>query len=262
MAADDVVLVEQRDSVLVITLNRPAALNAGDARVATGVSDALLELESNSSMRVGIITGTGRAFCAGVDMKATARGEGVLVPDHPEWGFLGLTNRSVSKPLIAAVNGLALGGGAEAVLACDLAVMSEDAILGFPEVTRGVYPGGGGAIRLPRELPQKLAMQLLLTGDPITATQALSWGLVNQLAPTDRVLEVAVELAARIAANSPNSVRITRQLALQATGNGSVWDDAVWATNAELNDTVPTHPDAVEGAQAFVDRRAPQWLSS
>jgi crotonobetainyl-CoA hydratase len=256
---DEIVLVERRDAVLIVTLNRPEALNAADARVATAVSDALHELESNPSLRVGVITGTGRAFCAGVDLKATARGEAVLVPGHPEWGFLGLTGRSVSKPLVAAVNGLALGGGAEAVFACDLAVMSEDAILGLPEVTRGVYPGGGGAIRLPRQVPQKLAMQMLLTGEPISATQALDWGLVNQLVPADKVLDAAVELARRIAANSPHSVRITKQLALQATAKGSTWDDAVWAANAELNDTVPSHPDAIEGAQAFVDRRAPQW---
>jgi crotonobetainyl-CoA hydratase len=143
--------------------------------MAEAFSAAIDRLESDPVVSIGVITGAGRAFCAGVDLKAVSRGEGVLVPGHPEWGFAGLTGRTISKPLIAAVNGLALGGGAELVLACDLAIMSEDATLGLPEVTRGVFAGGGGAIGLPRQAPLKLAMEMLLTGEPITAHQALAW---------------------------------------------------------------------------------------
>jgi crotonobetainyl-CoA hydratase len=253
------VLVHRSDAVGIIRLNRPAALNAADAHLAIGVARALDDLDSDATVRVVVITGVGRAFCAGVDLKATARGEEVLVPGHPEWGFAGLTGRTLRKPLVAAVNGLALGGGAEIVLACDLAVMSEDAWLGLPEVTRGVFPGGGGAIRLPRQAPLKLAMEKLLTGDPISPQEALAWGLVNTVTPAAAVLETALVLARRIAANSPSGVRTTRQMALLATAHGSDWDRAVWAANEAHNREIPLTHDAVEGARAFVERRPPEW---
>jgi crotonobetainyl-CoA hydratase len=259
--ATDHVLFESLGQVALITLNRPAVLNAADARLASAVAAAVEDLEASDELRVGVITGSGRAFCAGVDLKASTRGEDVLVPGHAEWGFLGLTGRPLAKPLIAAVNGLALGGGFEVVLACDLAVMSEEAWLGLPEVTRGVFPGGGGAIRLPRQLPLKLAMEKLLTGDSITAQQALAWGLVNSVTPPADVLETAMSLARRIAANSPHGVRTTKAMALRATAQGADWDRAVWADNEALNRSIPLTPDAVEGARAFVERRQPQWQS-
>jgi crotonobetainyl-CoA hydratase len=258
-SATEPVLVDRRDAVGIIHLNRPAALNAVDAHLATAVAAALDDLDSDATVRAVVITGVGRAFCAGADLKATSRGLDVLVPGHPEWGFVGLTGRILGKPVIAAVNGLALGGGAEIVLACDLAVMSEDAWLGLPEVTRGLFPGGGGAIRLPRQAPLKLAMEKLLTGEPISPQEALAWGLVNAVTSAADVLETAIALAGRIAANSPSGVRTTRDMALLATAHGSEWDRAVWAANEAHNREIPLTPDAVEGARAFVERRPPHW---
>lgn len=257
----DLVLFERLGAVALITLNRPEVLNAADARMATAVASAVEEVERATDLRVGVITGTGRAFCAGADLKASADAEDVLVPGHPEWGFLGITGRALRKPMIAAVNGLALGGGCEVVLACDLAVMSDQARLGLPEVTRGVFAGGGGAIRLPRQLPLKVAMEKLLTGDPITAQQALAWGLVNHVTAPADVHSTALDLARRIAANSPHGVRTTKAMALRATAQGADWDRAVWADNEAHNRSIPLTPDAVEGARAFVERRQPQWQS-
>lgn len=257
--AEPLVLVDVVDQVCVLSINRPGALNAADAHVAAAMSDALGRFEDTPNLRVAVVTGVGRAFCAGVDLKATARGEEVLVPEHPEWGFAGITQRMLTKPMIAAVNGLALGGGAEIVLACDLAVMSSEAWLGFPEVTRGVFAGGGGAIRLPRQVPWKIAMERLLTGERISADEALAWGLVNRITSPTEVLTAALELAQRIASNSPQSVRLTKEMALRSIGQGSTWDDDVWARNAELNVSIPLTADAVEGAAAFVERRSPVW---
>jgi crotonobetainyl-CoA hydratase len=144
-------------------------------------------------------------------------------------------------------------------LACDLAVLGEDAELGLPEVTRGIFPGGGGAIRLPQHIPLKLALEKLLTGDRISAAEARAWGLVNAVAPAADVLSTALDLAGRIARNSPQSVRVTRELARAAAGEGSPWADVVWARNGELNDTIPFTQDAQEGARAFVERRTPVW---
>jgi crotonobetainyl-CoA hydratase len=260
MTADDALVLERPEGhVRVITLNRPAALNSVHADLAVALSQAVDRFQADPDARVAVITGTGRAFCAGADLKAIARGEDTLLPGHPELGFAGLTQRTLTKPLVAAVNGLALGGGAELVLACDLAVMSEDAELGLPEVTRGIFPGGGGAIRLPQHAPLKLAMEKLLTGDRISAAEALAWGLVNAVTPADDVVSTAVDLAGRIARNSPQSVRVTRDLALAAAGAGSPWADVVWARNAELNETIPLTEDALEGARAFVERRLPAW---
>jgi crotonobetainyl-CoA hydratase len=250
---------ERSGHVWIIRLNRPEALNAVHATMAAEVAAAVDVLDADPELRVGVITGAGRAFCAGVDLKAVARGEDVLVPGHPEWGFAGVTQRVPAKPLIAAVNGLALGGGCELVLACDLAVMNDSTYLGLPEVTRGVFAGGGGVVRLGAS---KWAMEALLTGDPVPAERAAAWGLVNRIVPAAQVLPAALELAGRIAANSPSAVRVTKRLARTAGGAEAGWVADVWTRNAAESIAVLQTPDAREGARAFAEHREPRWQSS
>jgi crotonobetainyl-CoA hydratase len=255
-AGSGLVETERAGHVWIIRLNRPEALNAVDATMAAEVAAAADILDADPGLRVGVITGTGRAFCAGVDLKAVARGEDVLVPGHPEWGFAGVTQRVPAKPLIAAVNGLALGGGCELVLACDLAIMNDATFLGLPEVTRGIFAGGGGVVRLGAS---KWAMEALLTGDRVPAARAAAWGLVNRIVPAAQVWPAALELAGRIAANSPSAVRITKRLARAADGAESGWVADVWTRNAAESTAVLKTPDAREGALAFAEHRAPRW---
>lgn len=251
--------LERDGAVGVITLNRPDALNAVDAELAAAVGAALEELRCDPALRVGVITGAGRAFCAGADLKAIAAGRPISAPDHPEWGFAGLVEHPVDKPLIAAVNGIALGGGTEIVLACDLAVLSDGAVLGLPEVRRGLFAGAGGLIHLPRLVPLKVAMEIALVGNPITPDEALRWGLVNRVVPPGEVLSKALELARRIADNAPLSVRTGKLLLRAAVGEGAVWDRKVWAIQAQEMQTILASRDAVEGATAFAERRPPVW---
>lgn len=253
------VTVERRGAVGLITLNRPDALNAVDSRLSAALGEALDQLQADDSLRVGVLTGAGRAFCAGADLKAIAAGRPITAPEHPEWGFAGLVEHPVDKPLVAAVNGFALGGGTEIVLACDLAVLSQDASLGLPEVTRGLFAGAGGLIHLPRQLPLKVAMEAALVGDPIPPTEALRWGLVNRVVPTTEVLDVALALAERIADNAPLSVRTGKRMVRAAVGAGSAWDRDVWAhQDRELRDILASR-DAREGASAFAEKRPPVW---
>lgn len=251
--------LERRGDVAVITLNRPRALNAVDAALSGAVGEAIEELQADPALRVGVVTGSGRAFCAGADLKAIAAGREITAPGHPEWGFAGLVEHRIDKPLIAAVNGFALGGGTEIMLACDLAVLSDEAALGLPEVTRGLFAGAGGLIHLPRQLPLKVAMEVALLGDPIAPEDALRWGLVNRVVPSGDVLSVALEMADRIAANAPLSVRTGKRMVHAAVGAGSGWDRDVWdRQSAELVKILASR-DAVEGATAFAEKRPPVW---
>ena len=179
---NEAVLVEVRDHVMTITLNRPEARNAVNLQTHLGVGGALEAAEADADVRAVIVTGVGdQAFCAGADLKAISKGER-LTPENPEqaaWGFAGLVKHHISKPLIAAVNGLALGGGTEITLACDIAIASDTAAFGLPEVKRGILAGAGGAFRILDQLPRKIAMELLLTGDRISAAKAFELGLVN-----------------------------------------------------------------------------------
>lgn len=170
--ADAPATFEQRGPVALITLNRPDAMNAVNAALSEAVGTALETVARDPEIRVAVITGAGRAFCAGADLKELAAGRGIYPPDHPEWGFAGLVQHFIDKPLIAAVNGYALGGGTEIMLACDLAVVSDQAKLGLPEVKRGLLAAAGGLLRLPRQVPVKLAMEVALTGEPIDAETA------------------------------------------------------------------------------------------
>lgn len=256
---DDLVLFHRDGAVAVITLNRPEAMNAVNSAVSTAVGAALEDLASDPTLRVGVLTGAGRAFCAGADLKALAAGQSFLSPEHPEWGFAGIVQHYIDKPLIAAVNGFALGGGTEIVLACDLAILSTQATLGLPEVTRGLIAGAGGLLRLPDQMPPKLAAAAVLTGDPIPPPTALQWGLVNAVVPPEDVLAEATRLAHRIAANAPLAVTATKRIMAHRRNFGSDWAEAMWAMNDRELASILASEDAKEGPTAFAEKRSPRW---
>jgi crotonobetainyl-CoA hydratase len=258
------VLYERDGHVALLTLNRPEALNAVNAALADELGGLLERAVADDGVRAIVVTGAGRAFCAGADLKEIAAGRSIGPTAHPEWGFAGLAQHWVSKPLVAAVNGYAMGGGTEIALACDLVVASEQAAFGLPEVKRGLFAAAGGVIRLQRQIPIKLAAQLALTGDPVDAATARQWGLVNDVVPPGEVVTRALELAGRIAANAPLSVQHSKRLLHQSASAGSDWDPAwsgadPWRINAEAIDAVFGSADAVEGATAFASKRAPVW---
>lgn len=242
---------ETLGAVAVIRLNRPELRNAVNLALTAELRVALTRLEADASLRVAVLTGAGRFFCAGMDLGAFAAGErpGLGDPDH----FAGFVGAKRSKPIIAAVNGGAVAGGFEIVLACDMAVAEEGAIFSLPEVKRGIIAAGGGAFRLPQRLPAAIAAEMLLTGDPITAERAAALGLVNAVVPGADLMSTALGLAARVAANAPMAVRLTREIA-----NGAEdWarSDAAWAK-------IEASADALEGALAFKEKRAPHWTGS
>jgi crotonobetainyl-CoA hydratase len=255
----EAVTLERQGHVGIATIRRPEAMNAVNAAVSTGLGEALAEAEADEAVRVLIVTGEGGAFCAGADLKALATGEDIMARGHPEWGFAGYVRHFVSIPTIAAVNGFALGGGTEIVLASDLAVIDAEARLGLPEVKRGLLAAAGGVIRAQRQVPLKLALELALTGDPIAADTALAWGLVNRVAPAGTSVEVALELAGRIAVNAPLSVRETKRVMHQTAVLGSDWDDEAWQVNNRAAGRVIRSEDFREGTRAFAEKRAPEW---
>jgi crotonobetainyl-CoA hydratase len=207
-----------------------------------------------------VLTGAGDAsFCAGADLKAIARGESLNPPGTEAWGFAGMVNHPISKPIVAAVNGTAFGGGTELVLACDLAVAADTASFGLPEVRRGLIAAAGGLVRLPEQLPRKVAMQLILTGRPIDAATALRWGLVNEVVSPEHVLETALALAHQVAANAPLAVQASKRVALGIRGDAVPAEAAAWeASNAEMLALMASE-DAIEGPTAFAEKREPRW---
>jgi enoyl-CoA hydratase/carnithine racemase len=249
----DEVLVEQRDGVQLITINRPHARNAINQAVSAGMAAALTELDDRTDLTVGIVTGAGGTFSAGMDLKAFLAGEIVAVPGR---GLAGITLRPPRKPLIAAVEGWALAGGCEVALACDLIVAAEDARFGIPEVKRGLVAAAGGLIRLPRRIPPAIAMELALTGDPMTAADAHRYGLVNRLTEPGAALAGALELAARIVGNGPLALAVSKQIMVEAQD----WTMAeAWDKQGELTTMVLRSEDAREGARAFAEKRPPVW---
>ncbi len=249
----DEVLVERRGGVQIITINRPEAKNALNGAVAVGIAAAVDELEESDDLHVGVLTGAGGTFCAGMDLKAFLRGESPTVGDR---GLGGITQAPPRKPLIGAVEGWAVAGGFELLLACDMVVAAETAKFGVPEVKRALVAGAGAALLLPQRIPQAIALELLLTGDPISAERAAQLGLVNRLTPEGGALDGAVALAATIAANGPLAVAVTKQIARSA----SDWTQAEgWTKQNELMEPVFTSEDAREGATAFAEKRAPIW---
>jgi crotonobetainyl-CoA hydratase len=262
MSDEQAVLVERRHHVMIVTLNRPEARNAVSRALAAGVGAALAEAERDIEIRAVIITGAGeQSFCAGADLKAMARGEAATpeAPEHRARGFAGIVTHAISKPLIAAVNGAALGGGMEIVLACDLAVSADHAKFGLPEVKRGILAGAGGAFRILDQLPRKVAMEILLTGDLIDAARAKELGLVNQVVPHAGLLDAALALAQRIAVNAPLSVQASKRIALGIIEGAIPAELDKWRlSNAEAKQIFRSD-DAREGPRAFAEKRAPIW---
>jgi enoyl-CoA hydratase len=238
--------------VLVITLDRPAKRNAVDGHASRAVAAALDELDTDPDLAVGVLTGAGGTFCAGMDLKAFLDGD---APEVPGRGFGGLTQAPPAKPLIAAVEGYALAGGCELVLACDLVVAAEDAVFGLPEVGLGLIAGSGGLLRLPHRVPRAVAAELALTGDRFGAQDGHRWGLVNRVVASGTARDEAVELAERVARNAPLALAATKRL-LAAS---DLPDDEAWARQQTELDAVKATADAQEGARAFAERRPPEW---
>jgi enoyl-CoA hydratase len=249
----DEVLIERRGAVQVIVINRPQARNALNRAVAVGIRDAADELDASDDLRAAVLTGAGGTFSSGMDLKAFLAGE---MPSFPGRGLCGITQTPPRKPVVAAVEGWALAGGFELMLACDLVVAATTARFGVPEVKRSLVAGAGGALLLAQRVPRTLAMELLLTGDPIDAARAAEIGLVNHVVPEGMALETAVDLAERIAANGPLAVIATKQIAYHAAD----WPaDQRWDQAAALQAPVFTSQDAREGARAFAEKRPPIW---
>ena len=249
---------EEIGHVAVVTLNRPEALNAMNRAIRDELMDATFRVKNDDNLRVMVLTGTGRAFCAGADLKERAKGDSdqssgpaSVINSSPSF-----TTLDIGKPIIAAVNGYALGGGLEMSLACDIRIASKNATFGLPEIVRGFFPGGGGPLKLPRLIPRAMAMEMLLTGDPIDADTALQWGLISRVVEPEELLSTAMQLANRIAGHAPLAVKANRELAY-ATDDMSL--SQVQRMSAFSRWIVGQTEDAQEGPRAFVDKREPNY---
>lgn len=254
MSAQELVLTEVVNGVLVITVNRSDARNAVNYETAEQLAHAFERLDADSNLRLGILTGAGKGFSAGMDLKDFAKSR--IRPRIGNRGFAGLTEGPPAKPLIAAVEGFALAGGFEMVLACDMVVAAKDAKFGLPEVKRGLVPGSGGMLRLPRRLPYPVAMEMVLTGDMFSAERAHQYGLVNVLTEPGQALAGALNLADRISENGPLAIQTAK-----AVINKSLdWaQDEMFAKQAPLIKHIFESEDAREGSLAFAEKRKPIW---
>ncbi len=248
----DEVLTSEEDGILVVTINRPEAKNAMTKAAAEGIAAAMDRLDSDDNLRVGILTGAGGTFCSGMDLKGFLRGESPVVEGR---GFGGVVQAPPQKPLIAAVDGYALAGGLELMIACDLVVANSGAKFGIPEVKRGLVAAAGGVMMLPDQIPERIAMELALTGDFIGAGRAYELGLINRV--TDgSALDAAKELAASIVANGPLAVKVSKQIVRESRA----WPmDERYERQTQLIAPVFVSEDAREGAAAFAEKRAPNW---
>jgi enoyl-CoA hydratase len=245
----------QHGRAAVITIRRPEARNAVNPDVANAVEAALDRFEGDSEVWVGVVTGEGPVFSAGADLKAIAAGEALALTTK-RGGFAGITRRDRVKPLVAAVDGPALAGGCEIALACDLIVASTAASFGLPEVKRSLVAAAGGLFRLPRALPPAVAMELILTGDPLPAERAHALGMVNELVAPGEALSAALALAERVTANAPVAVRESRGVALAAY---TADDETLWRMTDQAMARVARTEDIAEGPRAFIEKRAPIW---
>ncbi|OMC33121.1 enoyl-CoA hydratase [Mycolicibacterium fortuitum] len=245
------------DGIATIRLDRPAVRNAVDAKTARLIAAALDQVDDRTDIRVAVLTGSDTVFCAGMDLKAfSATGDR---PISETRGGFGIVRKPPVKPIIAAVEGSALGGGLEIAMACDLIVAGESARFGLPEVKRGLVAAAGGVLRLPRRIPSAVAMELILTGDAISAAEAKSLGLVNRVVADGRALAAAVDLAGRIAANGPLAVAGAKRLVYDSAAHDI---DTAFDLQSEVTGVVRASNDAKEGAAAFVEKRAPQWTGT
>lgn len=251
--SEPAVLTEVSDGVMTITINRPNAKNAVNKDVAEGIAAALDALDADDNTHVVILTGAGGTFCSGMDLKAFVTGETPYVAGR---GFAGMVEKSTDKPMIAAVEGYALAGGCELAITCDLIVAADNSMFGIPEVKRGLAAAAGGLVRLPRQIPSRVAMEMALTGDFMSAERAMSVGLINQIAPAGEALAQAKALAAKIAENGPLAVKRSKQVIKESID----WSqDEMFANQQEITSAVFSSEDAIEGATAFAEKRKPNW---
>ena len=249
----EAVRTEVADGVAVITIDRPQARNAVNGEVARGIAAAVVEFDARSDIRVLVLTGAGGTFCSGMDLKAFLAGDAPVAQGR---GFGGMVERPPAKPVIAAVEGYALAGGFELVLACDLVVASEKARFGLPEVRRGLVAGAGGLLRLPRRIPYHLAMEIALTGEHIPAARLAEAGLVNRLVPAGQALETAMALASRVAFGAPLALAASKRVITESADWAA---SEAFARQGEIIGPVFSSKDAMEGAIAFAEKRAPVW---
>jgi enoyl-CoA hydratase len=253
MSDSEAVLTERRDNVLLITIDRPEVRNAVNAAVAAGIAGALEELDGDDQLSVGILTGAGGYFCAGMDLGAFVKGESPWFGDR---GFAGIAQRSARKPLIAAIEGFAVAGGMEIAIACDLIVAAKGAKLGIPEAKRSLVAAGGALLRLPRRMPYHMVMELALTGDPLPAERFHEFGVVNRIAEPGGAVDAALELAASVAKNAPLALVASKRI-LQEQYDWSMAE--MWEKQGAISGPVFASDDAKEGASAFKEKRDPVW---
>lgn len=261
---EPVVSTRREGHVLVVTINRPKAANSIDARVHTLLGQAWESAEADRDIRAIVLTGAGSAtFCGGADLKALGTGgpAAVTPPETEQWGFAGIVQHPISVPIIAAVNGSAMGGGTEIALVSDMVVASETAVFGLPEIRRGLIAGAGGAFRLMAAVPEHIALEMILTGQPISAQEAARWGLVNRVVPSTDVLDTALGLARLCAEGAPLAVRASKRLARRITDGTIAHEDRSWQQNREELDRLTTTKDVVEGITAFLQKRDPTWTA-
>ncbi len=251
MANEVIVAVE--DGVMLITINRPEAKNSVNLAVAKGIAAAMEELDSNDEIRAAILTGAEGTFCSGMDLKAFVTGELPIIEGR---GFAGLVEAPPRKPLIAAVEGFALAGGFELAISCDMIVSAGNAKFGIPEVKRGLVAGAGGLLKLPRQIPRRVAMELALTGDAIDAQRAYDLGLINRVVEAGTALATARELADKIAANGPMAVLASKQIMNESEEWSS---EDMFKKQNDIALPVFASKDAIEGATAFAEKRPPKW---
>lgn len=251
--AEQAVLVERRDRVMVITLNRPEAMNAINGALSHGLLAAVQELDGDDSLTAGVITGNGRGFCSGMDLKAFARGEDI----GPLTTFIRSGSR---KPLIAAIEGFALAGGCEIALTCDLLVASKGAKIGIREVKVGLFAAAGGVFRLPARVGYTRAMEMAITGEPISAEDAMAAGMLSELTEPGGALAAAIGWAERIAENAPLAVAASKSL-VRAAAQGHD-EETLWKMQEPLSKQVFSSNDAKEGPVAFAEKRAPKWTGT
>lgn len=245
----EVVLTERRDKVLLITLNRPEAMNAINGELSHGLVAAIEMLDNDADLSAGVLTGSGRGFCSGMDLKAFAAGEDI----GPMMTFI---KHGSTKPLIGALEGFALAGGLELALTCDLLVAARGIKMGVPEVKVGLFAAGGGLQRLPSRVGYGRAMEMAITGDPITSDEAAETGLVSRLVDPGDAVDVALQLAERISKNAPLAVSASKQLIKAAT---HLPERHFYNLQDELMGSVFTSDDAKEGPRSFSEKRSPEW---
>ena len=249
---ESAVLTERRGRVMVITLNRPEAMNAINGALSEGLRSAVQELDSDSGLTAGVVTGAGKGFCSGMDLKAFSRGEDI-------GPMLEFVQNGATKPLVGAIEGFALAGGLELALSCDLLVAARGAKLGIPEVGVGLFAAGAGLFRLPGRVGYGTAMEMAITGDPITAEEAADHGLVSRLTEPGEALGAALVLAERIARNAPLAVAASKQLIRASQG---ATEEELWKIQRPHMATVWKSDDAKEGPRAFAEKRPPEWTGT